>query len=1027
MGGEGPLLGRDPEQQQVHRLIANARNGRGGALLLVGEPGIGKTTLLRATTGAPAGFQVLRADGHEAESTMPYAALHRLMIPLRDFVTELPERHQQALRVATGSATGPPPDRFLVGLGTLGLLAAAGEVAPVACAVDDSHFLDSESLDALAFVARRLEAESAVLVFASRDVPELEQRMAGVPTLRLSGLPHDAAVRLLASRLPDPIDPAVATQIAAATRGNPLALTDLAVELSVARLAESSFADEPVPVGRHLESHYLRRVRLLSDEQQRWLLVAAADSTGNLDMIRAAAESIGIMAAAGEDAETAGLVELDLAVRFRHPLVRAAVYGAAPGAERRRVHAALAGAAADLGAAELEAWHAAKATVGTDAEVADRLEGVADLAGRRGGFVSRANVLVQAAALTPDRGLGYARLVAAAEAALAAGVAQFAKGMLDEVDEDLLDPLARGRMVAVRASVAMFTADPALRHATADMLVAARAMTAYDLTAAQDTLIQAMYFLLPAERLATGVSISELGARLQEGAELQDGTAATILRGLAAHLTLPYAQAVPLMRQAVREIITLDDEQLLTYGAISLVLTSALWDAPAMRHGLQRTAAAARDLGSLRILDLTLWSMSLSELRAGTPRRAVQCVEQVRDLRRAIGYQAEHVVNPAVLAWTGAPQSQVEMFSEQARAIGMGGVHASGITALAVRDLAEGSYESAFDRLRPFVDEPFLQVTPLEYADFVEAAVRSGRPEDAHPFVERLEELAAANGSPWTAGVAARSRALVDDGSAEEHFTRAVAALEPTEVHVELARTHLLFGEWLRRARRRKRARDHLRRAVELFEQSEAPAFAERARHELGATGETPREPGAGPGPGLTTQELTVARLARSGHTNAEIGATMFLSVNTVDYHLRKVFQKLGISSRRQLSEQLRSGTEGTPAPDDYVRHVVRRRRDGRRVGEPEPRSTPCPLSPPTTAHRSSTVTGGTAGPRSSSATGGRSTATRGRRPRSISPSTDTGSSPTTDAATVAPARPGTATRWTPTPTTWPAWSTPWT
>ena len=905
MGWEGPLLGRDPEQQQLHRLIANARNGRGGALLLVGEPGIGKTTLLRATTSAPAGFRVLRADGHEAESTMPYAALQRLMIPLREFVAELPEAHQQALRVATGSAPGPPPDRFLVGLGILGLLAAAGEVAPVACAVDDSHFLDSESLDALAFVARRLEAESAVLVFASRDVPELEQRMAGVPTLRMTGLPLEDAVRLLASRLPEPIDPAVATQIAAATGGNPLALTDLAVELNATRLAESSFADEPVPVGHHLESHYLRRVSLLSEDQQHWLLVAAADSTGDLDMIRAAAESLDIEAAAGDEAETAGLVELDLTVRFRHPLVRAAVYGAAHGTDRRRVHAALAGAAAGLGAAELEAWHSAKATVGTDAEVADRLESVADLAGRRGGFVSRASVLVQAAALTPDRALGYARLVSGAEAALAAGVAQFAKGMLDEVDEDVLDPLARGRMASVRASVAMFTADPALRHATADMLVAAEAMSAYDPTAAQDTLIQAMYFLLPAERLATGVSIPELGKRLAEGAELQDGIAATILRGLAAHLTLPYPEAVPPMRRAVSAIEALDDEQLLTYGAISLVLTSALWDAPAMRRGLQRTAEAARDLGSLRVLDLTLWSMSLSELRAGTPRRAAQCVEQVRDLRRAMGYQAEHVVNPAMLAWTGAPREQVELFAEQARVIGMGGVHASGLTALAVRDLAEGAYESAFERLRPFVDDPFLQVTPLEYADFVEAAVRSGRPEDAVPFVDEVERLAAANGSPWNAGVAARSRALVDDGAAEEHFTRALAELEPTEVEVELARTHLLYGEWLRRARRRRHARDHLRRAADLFERSEAPAFAERARHELEATGEVLREPGTEPGPGLTTQELTVARLAAAGSTNAEIGATMFLSVNTVDYHLRKVFQKLGISSRRQLSDRL--------------------------------------------------------------------------------------------------------------------------
>ncbi|WP_432476928.1 AAA family ATPase [Nocardioides sp. GXQ0305] len=566
MGGEGPLLGRGPELEQVRRLAAHARNGRGGALLVLGEPGIGKTSLLRAAAAAVPDFRVLRADGHEAESTIPYAALQRLMIPLREHVPALPGRHQQALRIATGVFTGPPPDRFLVGLGTLGLLAAAGEVAPVACFVDDTHFLDPESLDALAFVARRLEAESAVLVFASRDVPEVEQRMTGVPTLRLDGLPQEAAVRLLTSRLPEPIDPAVAAQIAASTGGNPLALTDLAVELSAARLAEAGFAEEPVPVGHHLQAHYLGRVRQLTDHQQRWLLVAAADSTGNLDMIRAAAETLGLPPSAGEEAEAAGLVELDVSVRFRHPLVRAAVYGAARGADRRRVHAALAAAAAGLDASALEAWHAAKATLGTDADVADRLESVADLAGRRGGSISRASVLVQAAALTPDRARAGRRLVAAAEAALAAGVAQFAKGLLDEVDEDDLDPLTRGRMVAVRASVAIFTADPALRSATSDMLVAAEAMASYDVGAAQDTLIQAMYFLLPAERLATGITLPELGQRLQAGAELQDGVPATILRGLAAHVMLPYPEAVPLMRKAVDEISGLEAEQLLIYG-----------------------------------------------------------------------------------------------------------------------------------------------------------------------------------------------------------------------------------------------------------------------------------------------------------------------------------------------------------------------------------------------------------------------------------------------------------------------------
>ncbi|MEU4295569.1 LuxR C-terminal-related transcriptional regulator [Kribbella sp. NPDC026596] len=297
--------------------------------------------------------------------------------------------------------------------------------------------------------------------------------------------------------------------------------------------------------------------------------------------------------------------------------------------------------------------------------------------------------------------------------------------------------------------------------------------------------------------------------------------------------------------------------------------------------------------------------MSLAELKGGTPQRAGQYIEQVRELRRAIGYDAENVVNVALLAWIGAPRPQVELIAEGAAEMGFGGVHASGVAALAVRDLSEGLYGDAYARLKPLVDDPFLQVTPLEIPDLVEAAVRSEHLDEAVGLVEHLEELARANGSPWTAGLAQRSRALVDEDRAEPHYQAAVAMLAPTGIELELARTHLLYGEWLRRARRRRDAREQLRRAVEIFERVEARGFAQRARHELEAIGE--HAPAAGErGPfDLTAQQLTVARLAAAGHTNAEIGATMFLSVNTVDYHLRKVFQKLGVSSRRQLADRI--------------------------------------------------------------------------------------------------------------------------
>lgn len=876
----------------------------------MGEPGIGKTSLLEATTSAAAGTRPLRVDGYESESTVPFAAIQRLTIPLRHLLPSLPERHREALLVAGGTAEGPPPDRFLVGLGVLGLLAAAGERDPVVCAIDDAHWLDSESLDALAFVARRLEAESAALVFASRRGRHIETQMAGIPLLHLDGLGTDSAMTLLMSSLPEPIDPAAAAQIAAATGGNPLALIDLAAELNVRQLTESSLADEPIPVGRHLESFYVRQVRQLPDDLQLWLLVAATDSTGNLDLIRSASQRLGMPASHADDAESAGLVELATTLRFRHPLVRSAAYNAAQGADRRRVHRVISVVAAELGLVELEAWHAAKATLGTDPEVADRLERVADLAGGRGGFSSRASVLAQASALTPPGRLKYARLVASAEAAMAAGAARLSKSLLDDVDEDSLDPVTRGRLISARASQAVFTADPALMHAGADMLAAAKSFQGTDAALEQLALMKAFEYTLPAERQARGVALDELGHRLREGAGLSEGTSSTVLHALSAHILLPYKEAVPVMRRAVVAISALAPAELLQYGAASVALTTALWDVEARRTCLERTAAAARDAGSLQLLDTALWIMSLAELKGGTPRRAGHYIEQVRELRRAIGYDAEHVINVALLAWSGAPREQVELIADGAGAIGFGGVRASGVAALAVRDLAEGRYLDAYTRLKPLVDDPFLQVTPLEYPDFVEAAARSGHEEEAAVLVDELDRIAAANGSAWARGVAQRSRALVEPDRAEPLFQEALGCLTEAGTEVELARAHLLYGEWLRRCRRRRQAQAHLRRTVDIFEASSAPAFAQRARRELEATGEHSSSARQSGSLHFTTQELTVARLAAAGHTNAEIGATMFISANTVDYHLRKVFAKLGISSRRQLADRIEHGDD---------------------------------------------------------------------------------------------------------------------
>ena len=434
-------------------------------------------------------------------------------------------------------------------------------------------------------------------------------------------------------------------------------------------------------------------------------------------------------------------------------------------------------------------------------------------------------------------------MVAAAESALASGAAQLAKSLLDDVDEDALDPLSRGRLIATRASLAIFTADPALMHAGANMLAAAESFHGHDVTLEQNALVKAFEYTLPGERLAQGATLTELGSRMRKGAELREGTAATLLHALSAHILLPYDEAVPIMRTAVDVIGELDSEELLQFGAISVVLTTALWDATARRDCLERTASAARDAGSLQVLDTVLWIMSLAELSGGTPREALHYIEQVRELRRAIGYDAEHVANVALLAWAGAPRPQVELIAQGAGAMGFGGVQAAGEAALAVRDLAEGHYGDAYERLKPLVDDPFLQVTPLELPDFVEAACRSGHADQARAPVEQLEAMAAVNGSAWARGVAQRSRALIED-DAERHFQASVATLEPTGIEIELGRAHLLYGEWLRRGKRRREARDHLRRALGLFENGKAPAFAQRTRAELaGHSASTPPRP----------------------------------------------------------------------------------------------------------------------------------------------------------------------------------------
>ena len=910
------LLGRAGELERLAELVGSARNGRGSALLLRGEPGIGKTALLEESTRALTGMRVVRADGYEAEAAMPYATLQRLGAPFSGLVASLPPRQGAALRTAAGLDDGPPPDRFLVGLGMLSLLAVAAEQEPLVCIVDDAHLVDPESLEVLAFVARRLEAESVALLLGARPDPRVDVAAAGVSALELAGLDGPTAVQLLNRSAPEPVDPFLATRFAEETGGNPLALIDLAREFTAQQLTDSSLAVGPVPIGQRLESTYLRAVDALPVGTRRWLCIVAAESTGRTAIIDDAALRLGVPTDAATEAERAGIASVRERVRFRHPLVRAAVYNAMPAGERREVHAVLREVADEHGRPDLAVWHAAAAASGVDDEVADRMERAADAAGGRGGAASRARLLAGAADLTTPGPLRDARLIAAAEAAAGAGAAQLALDLVDRIEHDRvdpapLDPVTEGRLLMLRAMLALFLADPGgVRGGSERLLRAAGLFHGRVPELEQRALLFAFNAELTSESTVQSGTMQELGRRLVAGAEVADGRRSLALRALGAHILLPYAEAVPVMRAAVEMLRDSSDAQLLELGSEGVALTMALWDERTCVELLERTLRAAIEAGNLRVLDTTLWLLGLLELVRGDPAASGRYVEQVRELRRAIGYDAEQVVNASYLAWSGAPTELVEQIAESTLLTGFDGVWTIAMTGLSIREIADGHYRDASERLHLLVAREFLQVTYQQLPDLVEAAVRSGDLREARAAADRLAEFAEASGTPWIRGVSARAEALLaEPEAAEAGYLEAIEHFERATAPGELGRAHLLYGEWLRRMKRRREARDALRAALEIFERVSAPAFAARARRELEATGEhvLVHQPGDGGAEHLTPQEDAVARLAAAGRTNAEIGAELFISANTVDYHLRKVFRKLGITSRRQLAERMRA------------------------------------------------------------------------------------------------------------------------
>jgi DNA-binding CsgD family transcriptional regulator len=914
---ETQLRGRRAECERLDRLLADARAGTSGALVVRGEAGVGKTALLDYVLAHAAGCRVVRASGVESEMELAYAGLHQLCAPFLDRIERLPAPQGEALRTAFGLRTGAPPDRFLVGLAVLSLLSDVAETQPLVCQVDDGQWLDRASAQVLGFVARRLGAESVVIIFAVREPTETLD-LAGLPELTLGPLRDPDARAVLAAAIPGRLDESVRDRIVLEAGGNPLALLELPHGWTLAALAGGFGLPDGVSVSGRIEESFRRRLTPLPDHSRRLLLVAAAAPTGDPALIWAAAERLGIPANAAEPAIASGLLDVGTQLRFRHPLVRSVIYQEATPGDRRLVHGMLAAATDPAVDPDRRAWHLAAAALGLDEDVALELERSAGRAQARGGLAAAAAFLKHAVSLTPDPAQRAARALAAAQVSLQAGEFPSALELLEAAERGSLDEFQGALVDVMRGHIAFasgFGSD-----APPMLLKAARRLEPFDLGTARETYLTAWAaaglagpaggdVLLEICRAAQALRQPEVARPLD-----------LLLDGVAMVITDGHAAAVPILRHAVVAVADIPIEDVLRWGWMATAASALVWDFDSMHTISQRMVQLVRSAGALAPLPTYLAQVGITTTWMGDFEGAESIIAESDSVAAATGSR----IAPYTLLRLRALQGRGDEASATianairlAAAVGQGMATAWASWAAATLENGLGHYaeaaaaaeQAASDSLNPWM-------TMWSLPELVEAAARSGKPDQAREARDRLAETTQPVGNDVSLGIEARSSALLSKGDqAEERYVEAVERLGRTRLRPDLARAHLVYGEWLRREGRRVDAREQLRTAYDMFSAIGMEAFGERTRRELVATGETIRRRTIESLEELTPQEMQIARLASDGRSNSEIAANLFLSPRTVEWHLRKVFAKLGITSRRELRAALpsRIGTRGAP------------------------------------------------------------------------------------------------------------------